>query len=76
MKAVEVVDSTDQLHTADTAVETEDTAVKTKDTAVKTKDTAMAVDDVDVDVDDNAAAAAAYLQTDAHTVSVFSMNRP
>ncbi len=33
--AAEVVDRTDQLDTADTAVKTEDTAVKTEDTAVK-----------------------------------------
>ncbi len=58
--AAEVVDRTDQLDTADTAVKTEDTAV--------------AVDDVDVD--DTAAADGAYLQTDTHTASVFGMNRP
>ncbi len=57
--AAKVLDRTDQLDTADTAVKTEDIAV--------------AVDDVDVD---DTAAAGAYLQTDAHTASVFGMNHP
>ncbi len=65
--AAEVVDRTDQLDTADTAVKTEDTAVKTEYTAV-------AVDDVNVD--DTAAGGGAYFQTDAHTAAVFDMNRP
>ncbi len=65
----EVVDRTDQQNTADTAVMTEDTAVKTEDTAVP-------VDDVDVDDTAAAAVAGTYLQTNAHTASVFSMNRP
>ncbi len=59
--AAEVVDRTDQLDTADTAV-------KTKCTAVKTEDTDVAVDDT------AAAAVGAYLQTDAHTATGFSMN--
>ncbi len=63
----QVVDRTDKLDTADTAV-------KTKDTAVKTEYTAVAVDDMDVD--DTAAAAGTYLQTNAHTASVFSMCHP
>ncbi len=68
--AAEVVDRTNHLDTADTA----DTAVKYEDTAVQAADdTAVAVDDVDVD---DTAAAGAYLQTNAHTASVFSMNHP
>ncbi len=65
--ATEVVNKNDHLGTAATAV-------KTKDTAVMTDDTAEAVDDVDVD--DTAAVADIYLQTDAHTVSVFGMCCP
>ncbi len=66
--AAEVVDRTDHLDTADTAMKTEDTAVLAAD------DTAVAVDDMD----DTAAATAAgtYLQTDVHTASVFGMNHP
>ncbi len=64
--AAEVVDRTDQLDTADTAVKSEDTAVRAAE------DTAVAVDDVD----DTVAAACAYLQTHAHTASVFGMSRP
>ncbi len=67
--AAKVVNRTDQLDTADTAVKSEDTAVWAVD------DTAVAVDDMDVD-DTATAAAAGYLQTDAHTASVFSMSHP
>ncbi len=56
--AAEVVDRSDQLDTADTAVKTADTAVKTEDTVVA------------VYVDDTAATAGAYLQTNTHTASV------
>ncbi len=65
--AAEVVDRTDQLDTANTAVKTEDTAVQAVDY------TAVAVDDVD---DTASAAAGIYLQTDAHSASVFGMNYP
>ncbi len=54
--AAEVVDRTDQLNTADTAVKIEYTAVQTVD------DTAVAVDVVEVTT-----AAGAFLQTDANT---------
>ncbi len=59
-----MVDSTDQ----------HDTGVKNENTAGKTEGTAVAVDDVDVN--GIAAAARTYLQSDAHTVSVFGMNYP
>ncbi len=64
--AAEVVDRTDELDTADTAVKTEDTAVRAAD------DIAVFVDDVY----NTAAADGTYLQRDAHSVSVFGMNRP
>ncbi len=66
--AAEVVDMTEQLDIADTAVKTEDTAVQIEDTAV-------AVDGVDMD-DTAVAAAGAYFQTDTHAASVFGMNHP
>ncbi len=53
--------------------------MKTTDTAVKMEDTAVAVNDADVDDTDAATATAAagtYLQTNAHTASVFGMSCP
>ncbi len=69
--AAKVVDRTDHLNMEDTAVKTEDTSVQA------VEDTTVAVDDVDDTVAVTAATAAgAYLETNTHTASVFSMNHP